>query len=90
MSQHFAVLTGTPNAMEVVYTSETYGPSRKWALDKLADMKEDCRKYDSSSIGVIDEVITAIKQTGQPDANGHSYQFGWLGITFRMQVKRVT
>ena len=90
MSQHFAVLTGTPNQTEVVYTSETYGPARKWALDKLDAMKADCRKYDSDGLAHIDDVITALKQAGQPTVEGFGWTFPWMGVTFRLQLKRIT
>lgn len=86
---YFAVVTGTPNHMEVVHTADGWPQARDWTVETLTEMRAMCEKYDRANLMNLDEAIRKVKQATTPLGKPFGHQFPYLGVTFQLQVKRV-
>ena len=87
----YAVLTGTPNHMEIAKVADTWGQARQWARDHLHEMRETAQKFERDTTPRIDEALMKVKEASTPSAGQPiDVGFAYMGVQFRMQLKRVT
>jgi hypothetical protein len=87
----YEIWTGTPHEMVCATTPKTTLPAAvKWAREHLGEMEQLAEKFDHRSLDSIRstrEQMTQVWRIAEGERRG--WQFDYVGLTFRIEIRRV-